>query len=197
MRRIGGQDWGTEKLRETLQLAHKQLGRAGEIINNFKKQVRRQKFEYTLFDVNLLVKDVMTFLAGEIKRQGISMHMILPHLPQVMACREEIRQVLLSLCENAIEAMHSSSQRELCITTRIIESGHIMVGVSDSGEGVLPDGMSTLFEPFRTSREGKLGLSLSICRSIIERHGGRIWADPQQKSGAGFHFTLPIKAHHE
>jgi two-component system sensor kinase FixL len=197
LRRIDDQDWCKEKLRETLQLAYKQAGRAGEIINYFKKQVRRPELEYTRFDVNLLARDVMAFLAGEIKRQGVSMHMVLFHLPQVMACREEIRQVLLSLCENAIEAMHSSAQRELYVTTRLIEPDHVMVAVSDSGEGVLPARMKTLFEPFQTSREGGLGLSLSICRSIIEKHGGRIWADPQRESGAEFYFTLPIRAHHE
>ena len=197
LRRIDERDWGREKLKETLQLAYKQAERAAKIINHFKKQVRRPEREITLFDVNLLVRDVMAFLAGEIKRQGISMHMVLSSLPEVMACREEIRQVLLSLCENAIEAMHSSLQRELYVTTRVVETGHIMVGVSDSGEGILPASMRMLFEPFQTSRKGGLGLSLSICRSIIEKHGGRIWADPEREQGAEFYFTLPIKEHHE
>ena len=197
LRRMDEKDWGREKLKETLQLACKQIGRAGEIINRFKGAVKKQELEYTLVDINLLAREVMAFLAGEIKVQSISMHMALFPLPQVMACREEIRQVLLSLCENAIEAMHSSPQRELYVTTRVIESGHVMVGISDSGEGVLPARMKTLFEPFQTSREGGLGLSLSICRSIIEKHGGRIWADPQREFGAEFYFTLPVEVHHE
>ena len=198
LRRIDEKDWSRERVKDTLQLAHRQAGRAGEIINRFKEQVRRQEFEYTLFDVNLLVGDVMDFLTGETRHQGISVHTILSgHIPQVMACREEIWQVLVNLCENAMEAMQSSQQRELYVTTSIAEPGHILVAVGDSGEGVLPARMETLFEPFQTSRKGGLGLSLSICRSIIERHGGRIWADTQREFGAEFYFTLPIRAHHE
>lgn len=196
LRRMDENDWGG-KLRETLQLAYKQAGRAGEIINRFRDTVRKQAFEYTPFDVNLLARDVVAFLAGEIKSQGISMHMVLFPLPQVTACKEEIRQVLLNLCENAIEAMHSSWQRELYVTTRVIESGHILVAVSDSGEGISPARMETLFKPFLSSKRDGLGLSLSICRSLIEKHGGRIWADPQRESGAEFYFTLPVGAHHE
>lgn len=197
LRRLDEKDWDREKLRVVLQLAYEQAGRAGEIINRFKDTVKKQELEYTLFDVNLLAREVVDFLAGEIKSQGISAHMALSSLPQVMACREEIRQVLLNLCENAIEAMHHSVQRELRVTTSTIETGHILVAVSDSGEGIPPDRMETLFEPFQTSKEGRLGLNLSICRTIVERHGGRVWADAQRESGAELYFTLPVEAHHE
>jgi two-component system sensor kinase FixL len=114
-----------------------------------------------------------------------------------MACKVEIEQVLLNLCKNAIESMRSCPQRELRLSTRVAESGEILVTVSDSGRGVSPEGMESLFNPFQSSKRDGLGLGLAICRSFVENHGGRIWADPQRKCGAEFYFTLPIGADYE
>lgn len=197
LRRMEGLEWDREKLKETLQLASEQAKRAGDIMRHFRGTVKRPGPENVLVDINLLVMDVTNFMGGYTKRHDISVRMALSTLPRITVHREEIQQVLLNLCENAIEAMHSSAQRELRVTTRIIESGHILVAVGDSGEGITPDRMKTLFEPFHSSRPDSLGLGLSICRTFVEKHGGRIWADPQRETGAEFYFTLPFEVGHE
>ncbi|WP_435626657.1 PAS domain S-box protein [Candidatus Ferrigenium straubiae] len=197
LRRMEENDWNREKLHRAVQLAHKQSERAGKIINHLKEMVRKQGHERVLIDVNQLARDVVTFLEDEIKRQGISVHMALFPLPKVMACKVEIEQVLLNLCKNAIESMHSCPQRELRLSTGVVESGEILVTVSDSGSGIPAGGMESLFNPFQSSKRDGLGLGLAICRSFVENHGGRIWADTQREFGAEFYFTLPIGAEHE
>ena len=197
LRRMDGNDWDREKLHQVVQLAHKQAERAGKIINHLKEMVRKQGHERAPIDVNLLVRDTLAFLESEIERQGVSVYTALSPLPQVTACRVEIEQVLLNLCKNAIESMHSSRQRKLRVHTRVIESGEILVTVSDSGKGISPSAMENLFNPFQTSKRDGLGLGLAICRSFVENHGGRIWAESQQESGTEFHFTLPSGADHE
>lgn len=197
LRRMEENDWDREKLHKAVQLAHKQAERAGKIINHMKGMVRKQGHERTLVDINLLARDVVAFLEDEILQQDISAHMDISPIPQVMACRVEIEQVLLNLCKNAIESMRSCPQRELRLSTRVVETGEILVTVSDSGRGISPDGMESLFNPFQPSKRDGFGLGLAICRSFVENHGGRIWADPQRKFGAEFYFTLPIGADYE
>ena len=197
LRRMDENDWNREKLHRAVQLAHKQAERAGRNINHLKVMVRKQDHERALVDVNLLARDVITFLEDEIKRQGISIHMALFPLPQIMACKVEIEQVMLNLYKNAIESMLSCPLRELCVSTRVVGSGEILVSVSDSGRGIPPDMMGNLFNPFQSSKQDGLGLGLAICRSFVENHGGRVWADPQREFGAEFHFTLPIGVDHD
>ena len=197
LRRMDGNDWDREKLHQVVQLAHKQAERAGKIINHLKEMVRKQGHERAPVDVNLLVKDTLAFLASEVERQGVSVHMALSPLPQIMACRVEIEQVLLNLCKNAVESMHASPRRELHVSTCVIESGEILVTVSDSGKGISPSAMENLFNLFQTSKRDGLGLGLAICRSFVENHGGRIWAESQQESGTEFNFTLLTGADHE
>jgi two-component system sensor histidine kinase DctS len=197
LRRMEESDWNRENLHKAVQLAHKQAERAGKIINHLKEMVRKQGHERVLIDVNQLARDVVTFLEDEIKRQGISVHMVLFPMPKVMACKVEIEQVLLNLCKNAIESMRSRPQRELRLSTGVVESGEILVTVSDSGSGIPAGAMESLFNPFQSSKQDGLGLGLAICRSFIENHGGRIWVDTQRESGAEFYFTLPIGAEHE
>lgn len=197
LHRMEENDWDREKLHKAVRLAHNQAERAGKIINHLKEMVRKQGSKRTLIDVNSLIRDVVTFLEDEVKRQGISIHMALFPLPQIMACKVEIEQVLLNLCKNAIESMHSCPQRELRVITCAVEPGEILVTVGDSGRGIPPDGIESLFNPFQTSKDEGLGLGLAICRSFVENHSGRIWADTQREFGAEFYFTLPVGIEHE
>jgi two-component system sensor kinase FixL len=123
--------------------------------------------------------------------------MTLSPLPKVMACRIEIEQVLLNLYKNAIEAMSAWPQRELRVSTRLSEAGYVLIAVSDTGKGLLLNEMANLFNPFQTTKKDGLGLGLVICRSIVENHGGQIWADANMSLGAEFCFTLPAGAEHE
>lgn len=197
LRRMDEEAWGREKLRDTLNLASVQAERAGKIVSHLKDLVRKQGHERTPIDINLLVRDVLSLVEDDLRRNGISIFLTLPPLPPVMACRVEIEQVLHNLYKNAIEAMHSWPQRELRVSTRMVGGGQVLVAVSDSGRGILPSEMEKLFTPFQTTKKDGLGLGLMICRSIVENHGGQIWVDANMNLGAEFCFTLPAGAEHE
>jgi signal transduction histidine kinase len=105
----------------------------------------------------------------------------------------QLQQVVLNLVMNAIEAMSSvgGRARELLITTRNVDPDHVQVTVEDSGTGLDPNAMEKIFEPFYTTKAGGMGMGLSICRSIVQSHGGRLWATAKDGPGTAFHFALP------
>ena len=115
-------------------------------------------------------------------------------LPHILGDRVQLQQVILNLIMNAIEAMSEVSEgsRELVISTREAESGGVLVAVSDSGPGLPPENLARIFEAFYTTKASGLGMGLSICRSIVEAHGGRLWATPNEPHGAVFRMMLPI-----
>jgi signal transduction histidine kinase len=114
-------------------------------------------------------------------------------LPVVEADRVQLQQVLLNLIVNALEATGAASEgpRELLISTEKVEAGGVLVAVRDSGPGLTAAMLERVFESFYTTKPTGLGLGLSICRSIIEAHGGRLWASTNQRRGTAFQFTLP------
>jgi signal transduction histidine kinase len=115
----------------------------------------------------------------------------------VQGDRVESQQVLLNLVMNAIQAMSSVEDRERRLTiTQIIDGDQVQITVEDSGTGLAPDNIARIFEPFYTTKSGGMGMGLSICRSIVQNHGGRLWATANIGQGASFHFTLP-KYHEE
>jgi signal transduction histidine kinase len=119
-----------------------------------------------------------------------------PKLPQVLGDRVQLQQVLLNLMINAIEAMSSTvgRSRELWIRSQSATDGTISIAIRDSGTGFDPSESNNLFNAFFTTKSGGLGMGLAISRSIIEAHGGRLWARPTQNHGATFEFTLPAYA---
>lgn len=189
-------DWDREKLMKTISLAHAQTGRAGDIINHLKDLVRNRRQERALLDINALVRDTVHFMDYEIRQKSVSVIMDFYALPPAMASRIEVEQVLINLFKNAIESMTEAPQRVLRITTRVIESGFILVSVSDTGPGLAPEELDKVFNPFQSSKKEGLGLGLPICRSLIESHGGQIWAEHHDHEGAEFNFTLPVGANH-
>jgi signal transduction histidine kinase len=114
-------------------------------------------------------------------------------LPLVAGDRVQLQQVILNLIINAIQAMSATSDgpRQLVIRTGKAESGGVLVAVRDSGPGLAPGNLEHIFEAFHTAKPGGLGLGLSICRSIVEAHGGRLWASANEPRGAIFQFTVP------
>ena len=116
-----------------------------------------------------------------------------PQLPRVQGDRVQLQQVLLNLIVNAIQSMSgvADGNRELHISTVSIEPEGVCVAVRDTGQGLSPESLSRLFEPFYTTKPDGMGMGLSICRSIIEAHGGRLWAIPCEPQGALFQFTIP------
>jgi len=120
-----------------------------------------------------------------------------PDLPEVIGDRVQLQQVLLNLMNNGIEAMSGVANREkrLQVRTSAAEAGQVLVAVVDSGIGVAPERMAGLFEPFHTTKANGLGMGLSICRSIIESHSGKLWAEINPTGGMTFRFTLPTAPH--
>lgn len=193
LQRMEKGEWDREKLHKAIKLAHRQTERAGSIINHLKALIRKRGAEHSLMNINELIQDSIDFLALDISHQSIR---VIPHfsdLPPVRASRVEIEQVLLNLIKNAIDSMESLQRRELRLSTRVVESGNILVTVSDTGKGIPLADLDQVFNPFKTSKQNGLGLGLAICRSLVENHGGRIWAEQSDTVGTRFNFTLPTE----
>jgi len=145
-------------------------------------------------EINGVILEIINLTRGEAMKYRISVLTELAgHLPVVEADRVQLQQVLLNLIVNALEAMGAANEgpRELLISTGTIESSGVLVAVQDSGPGLEAAMLERVFESFYTTKPTGLGMGLSICRSIIEAHGGRLWASRNQLRGATFQFTLP------
>ncbi len=192
LRQMTEPEWDRGRLQHTIGLAHAQTARAGEIIGHLKDMVRKQRQERTMLDINTLVQDTVNLLEFELQQRSVALEMDLSPLPLTLASKIEIEQVLINLVKNAIDAMADARQRELRISTRIIESGFILVSVRDSGKGIAAGELDKVFDPFQTSKKEGLGLGLAICRSLVENYGGQIWAEQNADAGVEFNFTLPV-----
>jgi len=140
------------------------------------------------------VREVLALAEHELKTHGIVLRTELaPALPGVAGDRVQLQQVLINLIVNAIEAMSGVDDRarELTIVTAVKEPGAVVVEVRDSGPGLEEEGAERVFEPFYTTKAQGIGIGLSISRSIVEAHGGRLWANPNRPRGAVFRFSLP------
>ena len=186
-------EWDREKLRKAIELALAQSERAGGIISHIKGLVKSKGHEHSWLNINQLVESTLVFLEDEVTRNDITVQLALSPLSPVMACKVEIVQVLLNLYKNAIEAMQSCSVRVLTVETEMNDTGEVAVTVSDTGRGIPPDKIDSVFNPFYTSKSDGLGLGLAICRSFVDNHGGRIRVESEAKSGAFFCFTLPLQ----
>jgi signal transduction histidine kinase len=169
--------------------------RAGEVIARIRALTKRQAPRMELLDVNRKVRDVVALAEHELKSQHIVVRTELDSaLPSVAGDRVQLQQVLLNLIVNAIEAMSGvrDRPRELTIVTAASEPHGVVIEVRDSGPGLEEEGAERVFEPFYTTKAQGIGIGLSISRSIVEAHGGRLWANPNEPYGAVFRFTLPL-----
>ena len=145
-------------------------------------------------EINAAIREVIELTRSEAMKNGVLVQTeLVEGLPPVQGDRVELQQVILNLILNALEAMSGTNEgpRELLITTEKAESGDVLVAVRDSGPGLAPAALENLFKAFHTTKPNGLGLGLSICRSIVEAHGGRLWASANAPRGAVFQFTLP------
>jgi signal transduction histidine kinase len=169
--------------------------RASEIIGRIRSLVKRQALRKNLVDVNLKISQVIELAADEIRRNGIALRTELAEaLPRVEGDRVQLQQVLLNLILNAIDAMSPirDRARELTIVSRRDGRDAVLVEVRDTGPGLEPGHAERLFEPFFTTKAEGLGIGLSISRSIVDAHGGRLWAESNRPHGAVFRFSLPL-----
>src|ERR1700681_3079615 len=168
--------------------------RAGEVIDRIRALIKKAPPRKDRLDVNGMILEIIEITRGEAVKYGISvLTELADHLPVVEVDRVQLQQVLLNLIVNALEAMGAANggPRELLISTGKVESGGVLVAVQDSGPGLETAMLERVFESFYTTKPTGLGMGLSICRSIIEAHGGRLWASRNQLRGATFQFTLP------
>ena len=169
--------------------------RASSVLVRIRGLLRRGERLRERLDVNDVIREVIALLDGELRRNAISLQTDMPeNLPPVVVDRVLLQQVILNLIVNAMEAMRAVSDRArvLRIQTEEQPSGSIVVLLQDSGVGVDPEHSSRMFEAFYTTKVQGIGMGLTISRSIIEAHGGRLWAVANNGPGSTFRFTLPI-----
>jgi C4-dicarboxylate-specific signal transduction histidine kinase len=169
--------------------------RAAEIISRIRLLFKKGTPERQLVDANEVIREMIVLLGGEAARYLISVRTELAtDLPQVMGDRVQLQQVMMNLIMNSIDAMRNvDGTRELAIICRLAENEEILVSVTDSGIGLPPQQADQIFNAFFTTKLNGTGMGLRISRSIVESHGGRLWADGNSSRGASFHFTLPTK----
>jgi signal transduction histidine kinase len=146
-------------------------------------------------DINEAVREVIELTRGEAAKNDVSVLTVLADgLPLVLGDRVQLQQVMLNLIVNAVEAMGAAGTgpRELLISTAGDSSAGVSIAVRDSGPGLPPAEIRRVFDPFYTTKENGLGMGLSICRSIVEAHGGRLWACTNEPRGTVFQFTVPV-----
>jgi PAS domain S-box-containing protein len=185
-------------LNEAQQALHRIVSdgnRAAEVIERIRALIKKAPPRKEPVDINEAIRQVIEIIRGEAMKHGTSVQTQLADgLQFVEGDRVELQQVLLNLVINAIEAMSDVSDgvRELLVSTGNADGDYVRVAVRDSGPGFALDSAEILFTPFHTTKATGLGMGLSICRSIIEAHGGRLWAGANAPCGAVFQFTLPV-----
>lgn len=180
--------------REAATGAIRNAKRAADIINRIRSILKKGDSKRELADVNELIREMIALLRSETNRYSIPVRAELDAgLPQVMADPVQVQQVVMNLIMNGIDAMKDTDQRrELAIQSRLADDRHLMISISDTGVGLPPQQKDKIFEAFFTTKPHGIGMGLRISRSIVESHGGRLWASDNSPHGATFSFTLPI-----
>ncbi|HYL48168.1 MAG TPA: PAS domain S-box protein [Stellaceae bacterium] len=182
------------RIGEAMEKAAAQADRAGQVIRRLREFVARGETDRREENVNALIEEAAALALVGAKSGGVTTRLMLrPDLPPVVVDKVQIQQVLLNLIRNALEAMDSSEERVLIVEAAAMD-GMVTVTVSDTGPGLSAEVAQNLFQPFVTTKARGMGVGLSICRSIIEAHGGRIWASPRTAGGTAFAFTMPFEA---
>ena len=168
--------------------------RASDIMSGLRDLTRKAAPRKQVVDLNEAILEVTALTHSEALKSGVTVRtQLAPQLPRVSCDRVQLQQVMLNLIVNAVQAMSGvgDGRRHLQISTESVEAEGIRVGVRDTGPGLSPESLPHLFEPFHTTKPDGMGMGLSICRSIINAHGGRLWATGCEPRGAFFQFTIP------
>jgi C4-dicarboxylate-specific signal transduction histidine kinase len=195
MRWLSGDPPNLEEARAAAMGIVKDAMRAAEIINRIRLLFKKGTTQRELLDVNDVIREMIVLLRGEVAQHSVSVRTELAaDLPQVMGDRVQLQQVMMNLMSNSIDAMKDvEGPRELAIKSQRAEKEHLMVSVSDTGVGLPPQQADQIFNAFVSTKLHGTGMGLSISRSIIESHSGRLWAADNSPRGASFHLTLPAK----
>jgi two-component system, LuxR family, sensor kinase FixL len=188
------EDAGSETLatvREAMDEAAKQAIRAGQIVRRLRDFMSHGETERRVESLQRLINEANALALVGSREHGIEVQVSLDSdADLVFVDRIQVQQVLVNLIRNAIDAMVDSTIRCLSIRTKRMDQGHVKVTIGDTGSGISETIAPQLFQPFVTSKQNGMGIGLSICRTIVEAHGGRIWFEGQER-GTAFHFTLP------
>ena len=183
------------EVREALTCIVNDADRAGDILDRIGSLIKKVPTRKELVDLNAAILEVTAVTYSEAVKIGVRVDtQLADDLPRIQGDRVQLQQVMLNLIVNSIHSMSGVEKgvRELRISTVSIEPEGVCVAVQDTGHGLRPESLPRLFEPFYTTKPDGTGMGLSICRSIIEAHGGRLWASANEPQGAVFQFTLPI-----
>jgi PAS domain S-box-containing protein len=198
LRWLGARPPNLEEVRQTLGRIVADGIRASEVISRIHALVRKAPQRKDALDINEAILEVIGLTHGEVVKNSVTVHMELEErLPLIQGDRVQLQQVMLNLIINAVEAMTGIDPefKELQVSTSRTEPDVVLVAVRDSGSGFDLTNLEHVFEAFYTTKPSGLGMGLSICRSIIEAHGGRLWASANTLRGAVFQFTLPVEGY--
>jgi len=183
-----------EHMRQALRLAADQTQRSGEIIRRLRSYVARGDTDRWPRPLGIIVEEAAALALVGLGDRGVTVKFDLaPDLPLVVVDRIQVQQVLLNLIRNAVEAMENAAVRELSVSTALWDC-MVAVSIADTGTGIPPSIEAQLFQPFVTTKADGMGIGLSVCRAIVEAHGGRLWCEPNPDGGTVFRFTLPTEA---
>jgi len=183
-----------EEAKQSVEQMFKDVKRAVDVIDRIHGLVKKKEPQMERLDITDAIREVIGLTQSEIVKNGVTVRLELAdNLPPLQGDRVQLQQVMLNLVVNAIQAMSdiAGGKRELHISSEVIEPQGVRIAVRDFGKGLSNENLQRLFQPFYTTKSNGMGMGLSICRSIIEAHGGRLWATPCEPRGALFQFTIP------
>jgi signal transduction histidine kinase len=195
IRFLNAQPPNLEETRQALGATVEDCNRTIDVITGIRALIKKAPPRKDALEINGAILEVIALTRGEVVKNGVSVQTQLAEgLPLIQGDRVQLQQVILNLITNAVQAMSAVSEgaRELLISTAKDASGGVLVAVRDSGPGLNPESFARLFDAFYTTKPGGMGMGLSICRSIVEAHGGRIWASRTAGPGTTLQCTLPV-----
>lgn len=196
LRWLGAQPRDLEEVAQALARIVAEGNRARDLVGRARAHMTNAPPRREPVDLNHIILGAIALIRSEAVRHGAALRTRLAtNLPRVRGDRVQLEQVMVNLIVNAIDAMKGLRERsrELLVTSMMTASRGVVVTVRDSGPGLQPESVDRLFDAFYTTKPGGMGMGLPICRSIIEAHGGRLWATANTPDGAAFHFTLPAR----
>lgn len=188
---------GDPEMKSVLEKVGEQATRAGNIIRRLRSFIEKRGPNRSMEDIARTIDEAIRLGQINADERGMKMRIVIePDLPEVMIDRVQIQQVLINLIKNAAEAMEHSTERELTVTVRRGAPNLLQISVADTGPGISEEMKDGLFKPFVSNKVNGMGMGLSICRGIVEAHGGRMWLEANAGGGAVFRFNIPMDAKH-
>ena len=184
-----------EQTTRLMKKASDQAHRAGQIIQHLRKFIAKGETEHRLEAINPVVREAVDLAMVGSRELSVDMSFAFADdLPEIMIDRVQIQQVVMNLVRNSMDALTEVHDRTLSVRTSRVDDGALQIDVIDTGPGLPKDVAERLFQPFVTTKPHGIGIGLSICKTIVDAHGGRLWATANPEGGTAFHISLPILA---